>query len=337
MSMDIYVNTRGTYLHRKDDKFLLEVDGNKTKVSPDKVRSIVLSTGVMLSTDVIKLALDHNIDLLVLDDFGNPYGRFWHSRFGSTAFIRRRQLEVFESEEGLGLAMGWIRNKLESSIDHLKKLEYKRHSKVELIEEEIGAIRGYIEKLNGLFPEEGEAKGGSIEELRNSIMGYEGNAARHYYRIVAHLIPEPYEFKGRSMRPAKDEFNCLLNYGFGILYGRVERACVIAGLDPFVGILHCDNYNKKSFVFDLIENYRHLVWETVFKLFSRKEVKKSLFEEIKGGLKLNKEGKQIVQANLGEKLDKKVLYKGKKLTNLNIIQADCHEIANGLIKDREVE
>jgi hypothetical protein len=48
----------------------------------------------------------------------------------------------------------------------------------------------------------------------------------------------------------------MLNYGYGVLYSLVEKACIYAGLDPFVGFLHTDNYVKKSLVFDLLEPYR---------------------------------------------------------------------------------
>ncbi|MGB3458597.1 MAG: CRISPR-associated endonuclease Cas1 [Halobacteriota archaeon] len=36
----------------------------------------------------------------------------------------------------------------------------------------------------------------------------------------------------------------------------VEKACIIAGLDPYIGFLHTDNYNKKSRVFDVIVLFR---------------------------------------------------------------------------------
>ncbi|MFO7558792.1 MAG: CRISPR-associated endonuclease Cas1 [Desulfobacterales bacterium] len=58
-------------------------------------------------------------------------------------------------------------------------------------------------------------------------------------------MPEKYQFSGRSRRPAKDPFNAVLNYCYGMLYSRVEKACILSGLDPFVGFLHTDNYNKK--------------------------------------------------------------------------------------------
>ena len=57
-------------------------------MSPRKVQSIMLATGVHLSTDAIRLALEHHIDIALLDKLGEPYGRFWHTRLGSTNRLR---------------------------------------------------------------------------------------------------------------------------------------------------------------------------------------------------------------------------------------------------------
>ena len=54
------------------------------------------------------------------------------------------------------------------------------------------------------------------------------------------LVPEAYRFEGRSRQPAQDGCNTMLNYSYGVLYSLVERACICAGLDPFVGFLHTD-------------------------------------------------------------------------------------------------
>lgn len=110
----------------------------------------------------------------------------------------------------------------------------------------------------------------TVEQVRYSIQGYEGTASRTYFSILGQLIINPYSFKGRSKNPAKDPFNCMLNYCYGILYSSVEKACIIAGLDPYIGIMHTDNYNKKALVFDLVEMYRGYMDEFVFKLFATK-------------------------------------------------------------------
>jgi CRISPR-associated protein Cas1 len=128
-----------------------------------------------------------------------------------------------------------------------------------------------------------------------------------------------------------DEFNCLLNYGYGVLYSRVEKACIIAGLDPYVGFNHTDDYNKKSFVFDLIEMYRIYIDRTVFNLFSKKQVSDTFFDEIPNGMTLNKEGKAVLIQAVNETFDKDITYRGRNIKIGNTIQFDCHRIANSLI------
>lgn len=328
MSMDLHINSYGTLLHKEGEMFVFVLKDEKQKISPKKLKSIVVSTSARITTDAIKLAVDNNIDIVLTDDFGSPYGRFWHCKFGSTAFIRRRQLEIFTGEEGLELSKKWIIRKVESGLEHLKKLEYKRSSKVEKIEMEIKEMKGYLDKISELE--------GIVTENAGTLRGYEGNAAKHYYATISYLIPEKYKFDGRSFRPAKDEYNAMLNYCFGILYSKIEKALIIAGLDPFVGILHTDNYNKKSLVFDFIENYRFLAWETVFKCFSRKQVNDSYFDKIYGGLKLNKEGKKFMVGKFLEKLNEHHIYNRRKLSYENIVQHEAHQLANSLIeKDGE--
>lgn len=58
--------------------------------------------------------------------------------------------------------------------------------------------------------------------------------------------------------PAFDAFNSLLNYLYGMLYVMVEMALVKAGIDPYMGILHADEYQKITMVYDCIEPYRPL-------------------------------------------------------------------------------
>lgn len=322
--MDIYINSYGAYIHKSGEMFELEIEGEKKRISPGKVRSIIISTHASITTDAIKLAVSNNIDIVVLDDFGNPYGRFWHSKFGSTAYIRRMQLEKFAGEVGTNYAKRWILNKVDSQLNHLKKLEYKRTKSVELIENSISIMDKFKSKIENLS--------GNIEDVRNTLMGYEANISKEYYKVLSELIPEKYKFSARSSRPAKDEFNALLNYAYGILYSKVEKTLIIAGLDPFVGVLHTDNYNKKSLVFDFIENYRYLALETVFSMFSRKKIKKSYFKKIVAGITLTKDGKKALLMEFTDKLNSKVEYNSRKISNLDRIQLDAHNLANELIE-----
>mgnify|MGYP002408713981 FL=1 len=163
-------------------------------------------------------------------------------------------------------------------------------------------------------------------------MGIEGMASAHYFDALSIALPKQWQFSGRSRDPAKDAFNCLLNYGYGILYSRVEKGCILAGLDPYVGFLHTDNYNKKSFVFDFIEIYRNYIDRAVMGIFAKKQVHEGLFDPIPGGLYLNQDGKVVLIAAVNEMFDRNVPYRGRNVKIQNMIPMECHRIANSLIK-----
>jgi CRISPR-associated protein Cas1 len=328
--MQLVINTYGSYLRKNGDCFLVKCipEGEKEEktfeVSSKKINSIMITTSAYLSTDAVKLAMDNNIDIIFLDQFGDPYGRVWHSKLGSTVLIRRRQLEIAEKEEGLTLAKEWVVRKFDNQIDFLNKLKNTRKEKENEINRYISMLNEIREKINSLK--------GTIEERRASIMGLEGSAGRIYFDAISFIMPDRYKFNGRSRQPAKDEFNCMLNYSYGVLYSMVEKSCIIAGLDPYVGFLHTDNYNKKSLVFDLIEMFRILADKTVVYLFSQRKVKQDYFDKVRGGLSLNKGGKEVVISSLNEIFDKRVRYRGRNIKQRDIIQFECHQIANSLIK-----
>ena len=323
--MQLVINTYGSYLQKNGDCFKVKKDDQVFEVSVKKVSSIMITTAAYITTDAIKLAMDHNIDIIFLDEFGDPFGRVWHSKLGSTTLIRRRQLEIAGIEDGLKLAVSWVINKFDNQIELLKRLRNTRTQKS-------AEITTYIEKLeNGRSSLDNIS--GTIDDQRGTIMGIEGSAGRIYFECLSFLMPDRYRFDGRSRNPAKDEFNALLNYSYGVLYSKVEKACIIAGLDPYVGIIHTDHYNKKSLVFDLIENFRIWADETVINLFAGRKVKQEHFDTLKNGFTLNKEGKAVLIESLSKFLDESIRYSGRNIKREDVMQFECHRIANGLIKD----
>ena len=294
--MQLVINTRGAYLKKEKNCFLVKNDDKSFEVSADKVDSILITTSATITTDAIEFAVENNIDIVFLNYFGDPYGRVWHSKLGSTTLIRRRQLEAEASSVGFNLARGWIAQKLENQLDFLKDLKKNRPDDYETFGQYIVKISQSKDDLMNMK--------GSLDEKRGSIMGMEGMASLTYFEALASIMPETWKFAGRSRDPAQDAFNCLLNYGYGVLYSQVEKACIIAGLDPYMGFLHTDNYNKKSFVFDLIEIFRIHIDRTVINLFSKKQVHEGLFDKIPGCLYMNKDGKAVLISAVNETLYK---------------------------------
>lgn len=324
--MQLIINTYGSYLHVVQNSFEIKTNEDKKRISAKKVNSILITTGAAISTDAVKLALENNIEIQFLNEFGGSLGKVWHPKLGSTTYIRRRQLEIASTKEGTRIIKELMVAKTDNMIKHLYDLGIKRNQeKQDSLSEKIDEIEVLKEKSKNVE--------GLIDDIRNTLMGYEGNISRKYFGCLSYLLPDRYQFNGRSFRPAKDEFNCMLNYGYGVLYGKVEKALIIAGLDPYVGILHTDGYNKKSFVFDFIEPYRHYMDRIVMKLFSRKQVKKSSFDKVSGGLTLNEEGKKILLLALNDYFASKVRHKGRQIAIENTIQFDAHNLANRIIKE----
>lgn len=106
--MQLVINTYGAYLQKNGDCFKVKAEDKVFEISCKKVTSILISTAATITTDAIKLAMENNIDIVFVDEFGEPYGRVWHPRLGSTTLIRRKQLEIAETKEGLRLALDWV-------------------------------------------------------------------------------------------------------------------------------------------------------------------------------------------------------------------------------------
>ncbi|MDK2841820.1 MAG: CRISP-associated protein Cas1 [Anaerophaga sp.] len=328
--MQLIINTYGTYVHVKDDMFEVSLtkDGEKQKhhFASQKVTSILMSKGSALSTDAIILAMKNNIDIIVFEYDGVPVGRFWHSKPGSTSKIRKQQLEASLNDTGVYWIKSWLTNKIENQIELLKRLKSHRPASADLIQEKIEVISGIKIKIK-------ELKGAKIDEIADTLRGLEGTSGRIYFKVLSSLLTERYQFEGRSFRPAADPFNAFLNYAYGVLYSRVEKVLIIAGLDPYIGFMHRDDYNMKSMVFDFIEPYRTYADEVVFKLFSAKKINDSHTDKITNGYTLNAEGKNILMQSFMRFLDEdKIRYNGRNQTRTNAMQMDAHQFANQLIK-----
>jgi len=116
----------------------------------------------------------------------------------------------------------------------------------------------------------------------------------------------------------------------------VEKSIIIAGLDPYIGFIHTDNYNKKSFVFDLIELYRTYADQTVVPIFTRRMAKENMFDSVPNGFILNAVGKTLLLQLLNETFEKSINHRGRNIKIRNVIQFDCHRIANDLISEVEL-
>ena len=95
------------------------------------------------------------------------------------------------------------------------------------------------------------------------VMGYEGTAAKIYFRELGKLIDPAFAFTGRNRRPPRDPFNSLISLGYSIilneLYGKIEGK----GLNPYFGVMHSDREKHPTLASDLMEEWRAVLIDSI--------------------------------------------------------------------------
>ena len=251
MSQEIILNTYGSYLHVQDEMFEVRNSKVETKyppIPPKKVRTIAMGAGTSISTDVILLALKNQVDIVVIDKYGHPIGRFWHTQLGSTSKIVKQQARHATDHRAIPWVKKWIDAKITHQRDFLQELKKHRTTMHDFLNTKMESIDNQLVKIAAL-------QGESVRDIADTLRGHEGTAGRLYWVAISEALPQAFQFEERSRDPGKDAFNSFLNYGYGILYRRVERALLIAGIQPQIGFFHRDGYNHRS-ILNLYSFYR---------------------------------------------------------------------------------
>jgi CRISPR-associated protein Cas1 len=297
--MQLVIDKPGASLKVKDGQFCVRYDGERQMVPIPKVKSILLNPSCLISAEAIARAVEREIDILFLERGGKPYARIWSPKYGSIATIRKNQLAFSQSSAG----MEWVRGILLDKIDNQRALLLSLNRPDFATEDDIADS---IEKLEPFREKIAACPLDDREAAAASLRGWEGNASRIYFGCISRQLPEAYRFERRSKRPARDMFNCLLNYAYGIFYSVIEGALIRAGIDPYVGVMHRDEYNRPVMVYDLIERYR--VWADfpVVDLCRQQLVFPEFFDIEADEYWLNEHGKRLLIPSVNEYLDEVV-------------------------------
>lgn len=302
--MDLIINSFGTTLTKDNDTFVILHEDGKQRVHPDGIKSISISKGAQITSDAAIMAIEHEIDVLFVDNTGRPVGRLWSHKYGSVSTIRRGQLDFSLSKNAITWIKGIVVSKLENQQAVFLTLRTKSPEEEAIVKKSIGRIEDYRDKIKSL-------QGEVVPDVAPSLRGWEGAASRIYFDCINHFLPEKFQFSGRQQHPATDLFNCLLNYAYGVLYGKIEGELIKAGIDPYVGIFHRDDYNRPVLVFDVIELYRVWADYVVIALAMQGAVNEDGYSvRDDGSFWLEGLGKRILIQSLNDYLDELVTIKG---------------------------
>jgi CRISPR-associated protein Cas1 len=170
----------------------------------------------------------------------------------------------------------------------------------------------------------------SISDVAARLRGYEGNASRVFFECVNVHLPEQYKFNGRSQHPAFDMFNAMLNYSYGILYNKIEGALIKAGIDPYIGVMHRDDYNRPVLVYDAIESFRAWAEYVVINLCMQQIIFQEFFDIENGVFYLNHHAKRILIQSFNDYFEDVIQIKGTERSRNQHIILSCQKLATKL-------
>ena len=317
--MELVLNTFGTSLSRDNEGFVILTKDEKQRIPSEGITSIQIGRGAQITSDAVLLAIEREIEVLFMDKSGQPLGRIWSPKYGSVSLIRKGQLSFTFSKD----AVFWIKDVISRKIENQQALLLMMIPRAAEIEKEVNKsvnrLEDYRTKVQGI---DGEI----VSDVAPTLRGWEGLSSKSYFKALNLLLPEKYRFEARSQHPATDVANALFNYGYGLLYGKIEGALIKAGIDPYVGVMHRDDYNRPVLVYDVIELYRVWVDYVVCSLLMQDVVTDEYYSVREdGSCWLEALGRRVLIQSLNDYLNEIIMVKGvsrSRLTQLSLYAQD---------------
>jgi len=335
-SATLIIDQFGSYLGKHSERLQVKVKGEIIAEAPLLTLQavLILSHGVSLSSDAVRSCAENGIPIYYLSSRGEPYAALYAAGLSGMVATRRAQYEACCDARGVALATAFATGKLQNQARLLKYLAKNRKTRdpnsYAILQHAAQQVLACLEEIKAWQQKAPDLKN---ETARAELLSSEGRAAQAYWEGIRALVPEALAWPGREGRGARDPFNAALNYGYGVLYGQVERTLLLAGLDPYAGFIHTDRPGKPSLVLDFIEEYRAPIVDRVILALIGQGVALQQDEEDR----LDMAVRRLIAERVLERLEESTeRYEGKRQKLRWIMQQQARHLATYLRGDRPV-
>jgi len=266
----VYIISENGKLGRKDETLVFtQFDGTVTILFPFKTEHLVLVGNISLSGDAIRLLTKYRISTTFLSSNGKFNGKLL---FGDTknVFLRQKQYHILEDEKkSFEIARDIVTGKIKNQISFMQRIKRKNNILLQNVENAINDIKNILEDV-------------SKSDNLDTVRGYEGLASKKYFEVFGtNIFPDWALFNKRSKNPPRTNVNAVLSFLYTLLSYRIESALESVGLDICVGNLHVINYGRAALVFDIIEEFRSPIADSLCcALFNLGTLKPEDFEKV---------------------------------------------------------
>lgn len=317
----LYVTESGATVSIGDNYVNVKYSSDMNKKIPiETLESISIFGRVQITTQCIEECLKRGIPISYYSSLGSYFGKL--ESIGHTHVERqRKQAQLYQSDFALEFAKRVLRAKIKNQEVVLKR--YSRHVNREDVLNEIKMMSISYDKISN---------GASIEQL----MGYEGTAAKYYFKGLSKLINEEFRFNGRSRRPPKDEFNSMISLGYSIIMNEIYGKIQNKGLNPYFGFIHRDREKHPTLASDLLEEWRAVIVDSiVMSMMNGHEILKEDFQkdDVNGGIFLNKDAmkKFLLKIEAKERADMRYLeYVDKPVSFRKAIEYQINQLVKAI-------
>jgi len=268
MSNVYIISDHGKLIQSNETLEFTSIDGTVRKLFPHKMDSLIIGGIVSISGRAFRLLIKHQINTLFISSNGKYNGKLI---FNTTKNVFLRKKQYILSDDGkcaLPIAKSIVLAKVRNELTFIHRIKRKTDSETEF-SKVIQSLKTTIGQIDAAE---------TIDELR----GYEGIAAKQYFSVFRHnLIPDWAQFPRRSKNPPRSNVNAVLSFLYTLLMYRIETAIEVSGLDAMAGFLHAAEYGKNALVFDLTEEFRTPIADTLCcALFNHNVLSVELFRTV---------------------------------------------------------
>ena len=325
----LYVDTVGAVVRREHSHFVVDHHTEDSteracSVPLPEVDTIALVGKVHCTTPAIRFCLQEEVQVVLLSYHGKVKGRL-HGAHPASVDVRLGQYEAqSEAARRRSLARRFVGAKIHNMRRRLRRAARKRPS--ETLDEATQALHKYAQRL-------------SSADTLDGIVGTEGVATKAYFSVWPDLITrtEPeLQFTTRTRRPPESAVDALLGFTYSLLQNDVEAACIIAGLDPHLGLLHRPRPHAPTAVLDLMEAFRPAVADSVvLTLLNRGRIDPFDFEPRDGGIYLTKDGRTKVYKAYGQRRADTIAPPGRDqpLPYYRVMELQARRLARALTEE----
>jgi CRISP-associated protein Cas1 len=329
--MDLIVEGKGLFIGKHQGRICVSRQQKTLQEMPliHLKQIVVVDSGIAISSDVVRVCSEEGIPIHFISKHGRTLAGLYATGLNATILTRRAQLLAYTTPVGVMVSKAFVTGKIANQANLLRYFAKSRAEEMPTLCQEINLVLGDLRDAQQAITDLAQT---ALEDIREQLLSIEGRAAQRYWQIIKDVLPVSVQWPGRETRGAKDLFNALLNYGYGVLYAQVEQALLLAGLDPYAGFLHTDRPGKPSLVLDVIEEFRQCVVDrTIIGLLNKR-------------VPLEQDEEQLLTLDTRRKVAEKVLerldgsaenYEKKRQALRFILQSQTRHLACFLRGERE--